>query len=148
MFRKESQIIVTLISTVLIIGFYALYVYMKQVKGNPDLLDDFKFWGKTFLIFIPVAIAAQIIIHIIFAIINKILTNEDIPTKSDEMDKLIELKALRVAHWTFTAGFITAMGMLAFGMPPRIWFFILILSGLVSGLAEGLTQIYYYRKGI
>lgn len=148
MYRKETRIIVTLISTILIFGFYALYVYLNHVRGNTDILNDFSFWGRTFLIFIPVAIVAEIILHIIFAIINKIVTNEDMPTVNDEMDKLIELKAMRVSHWVFIMGFFSAMGMLAFGMPPRVMFIVLILSALLSGLAEGITQIWYYRKGI
>lgn len=148
MYRKETRIIFTLISTILIFGLYALYVYRKYIDGNPDILNDFRFWGKTFLIFIPVAIVAEIIIHIIFAIISKILTNEDMPAISDEMDKLIELKALRVSHWTFTLGFISAMGLLAFGVQPYVMFIVLISSGFLGSIAEGITQIYFYRKGV
>jgi hypothetical protein len=148
MYRKETRIIVTLISTILIFGFYVLYVYFKHVRGNPGILDDFRFWGRTFLIFIPVAVAAEIILHIIFAIINKIVTNQDIPTITDEMDKLIELKALRISHWTFTAGFVSAMGFLAFGSKPYVMFIVVIIFGLLASIAEGITKIYYYRKGI
>ena len=148
MYRKEIQIIVTLISTILIFGFYALYVYDKSVAGDPGIINDFKFWGKTFLVFIPIAIVAMIIIQIIFAIINKIVTKEDIPTKSDEMDKLIELKALRISHWTCMTGFIVAIGSQAFNLQPYWLFIILISSCFLSGIAESLAQIYYYRKGV
>ena len=61
---------------------------------------------------------AQIIIHIIFAIINKMVTNEDMPTTDDERDKLIELKSIRISHWIFTIGFMLAMGSQAIDMKP------------------------------
>ena len=70
MYDREKQSLVSLITMVLILGSYTLYVYHKYIAGNLDILNDFKFWGKAYLILIPVSIAAQIIIHIIFFIIN------------------------------------------------------------------------------
>lgn len=148
MCQKEKMIIVSMISSILIIGFYALYVYHKYISGNPEVIHDFSFWGKAFLYFIPVAIVAQIIIHIVFAIVNKIATNEDISSISDEMDRLIELKSIRISHWTFIFGFILAMGSLAIGMPAYMMLLILISSGFIAGLASDISKIYFYRKGV
>lgn len=147
MYRREKQIIVSLISTVLILGFYSLYVYHRYLAGNMDLINDFKFWGKAFLILIPVTIVAQIIIHIVFFIVNKIVTNEDVPEITDERDKLIELKAIRISHWVFVFGFLLAMGSQAIGMKPWVMFLLLISSGFVSSLASEMAKIYYYRRG-
>jgi hypothetical protein len=144
---KEKQIIVSAISSVLILGFYSVYVYHKYMAGNIGLLNDFRFWGKAFLILIPVTIVAQITIHIVFAIINKIVTNEDMPTISDERDKLIELKAIRISHLIFTIGFMLAMGSQAIGMQPWIMFVSLIFSGFTAAIVSEITKIYYYRKG-
>jgi hypothetical protein len=146
--QKERQILVTIISTILIFAIYSLYVYNKYIAGNPEVINDFKFWGKTFVILIPVSIVAQIIIHIVFAIINKIVTNEDVPTINDERDKLIELKSIRISHWIFTLGFLLAMGSQAIDMKPWIMFFVLIFSGFVSGIVSEAVKIYYYRKGV
>jgi hypothetical protein len=147
MYRREKRIIVTLIGTVLIFVLYALYAYQKYFAGSPELLNDFKIWGKAFLIFIPVAVIAQIIIHIVFFIINKIITREDIPTFDDERDKLIELKATRVSHWTYGLGFALAMGSQAIGMQPYVLILVMLAGCLLGTLLEALTQIYYYRKG-
>jgi nucleoside recognition membrane protein YjiH len=95
-----------------------LHVYSKYIAVNPEIINSFKFWGKAFVILIPIAIVAQIIIHIIFAIINKMVTNEDMPTTDDERDKLIELKSIRISHWIFTIGFMLAMGSQAIDMKP------------------------------
>jgi hypothetical protein len=145
--NKEKQILVTAISFVLIFVCYALFVYNKYIAVDFGILNDFKFWGKAFLILIPVTIVVQIIIHIIFAIINKIVTNENMVTLSDERDKLIELKALRISHWIFTAGFFLAMGSQVIGMPNYAMFIILIVSGFLSAIVSAIAKIYFYRKG-
>lgn len=145
--NKEKQVLVTAISLVLIFVCYSLYVYHKYIATNFNIVNDFKFWGKTFLILIPVTIVSQIIIHIVFAIINKIVTNEDIPTISDERDKMIDLKALKISHWIFTAGFLLSMATLALGMPPYMMFITLIASGFLSGVVSEIAKLYFYRKG-
>lgn len=145
--NKEKQIIVTLVSSVLIMGLYSLYVYYHYISGNPSIINDFKFWGKAFLILIPVSVTAQIIIHIVFAIMNKIVTNKDIPTISDERDKLIELKSVRISHLVFLFVFLAAMSSQAVGFEPYVMFILLVAAGFAASIIEGITQIYFYRKG-
>jgi len=82
--QKERQILVTVISSVVIVGWYTLRVYNNQIVGNFEIMNDFRFWGRSFLWLIPVAIVAQIVIQIIYAIINRIVTSEDVPSKNDD----------------------------------------------------------------
>ncbi len=145
--HKEKQSIVSIIGSVLVIGFYSLYVYRNYIQADLELLNDFQFWGKSFLYLIPVAIVVQIVIHIIFAIANRIITQEDLPDLTDERDKLIELKSIRISHWIFILGFMLAMGSLAMGMKPYIMFLTLISSGFLASLASEVAKIIYYRKG-
>jgi hypothetical protein len=145
--QKEKSILVSLISSILILGFYALYVYKKFVAGNPEILNDFSFWGKAFLILIPVTIVAQIIIQIVFAIIHKVTTNEDLSMMDDERDKLIELKAIKISHWVFITGFLLAMGSQAISMPAYTMFVLLISSGFASSIISDIARIYFYRRG-
>jgi hypothetical protein len=95
-----------------------------------------------------VSIAAKIIITIVFNIIYRITTNEVEPSFSDELDKLIELKATKISHYVFTLGFLLAMGSLVMDMPHSAMFIILILSGFVSEMVGVITQLYLYRKGV
>lgn len=148
MYRRENRILFSLITTAVILGIYTLYVYNKHVDGNLEILNDLKFWGKTFLILVPIMIVAQIIIHIIFAIINKIITNEDIPTSEDEMDRLIELKSLRISRWVQSGLFFLAMGSLTLGMQIWVMFVLLISSCFVSSIVESIAQIYFYKRGV
>lgn len=145
---KEKQILVTVITSFLIVAGYSYYVYLTQVVDNIQIIDDVKFWGKSFLILIPVALIGQIIVHIIFAIINKIVTNEDLDHRTDERDKLIELKTIRISHWVFVLGFLLAMSTLAMGMQIWVMFIVLLVSGFIASMLSELMKIYYYRKGI
>jgi hypothetical protein len=134
---------------VLVILFYAWYVYSRYIADNPAILNDFKFWGTSFIILIPVAIGIQIIIQIIFAIITHILNKgEEIDPIDDERDKLIELKAIKVSHYLFILGFVLAMGALAMGMQPWVMFVVLISSGFTASMVNEILRLYYYRKGV
>lgn len=146
--QKEKQIIVTIAATVLTMAVYVYVVYSKYIAADPGIINDFRFWGKSFLVLIPVAIVIQIVIHILFAILNAIVTREELPTKDDERDKLIELKSIRVSHWIFTAGFLLSMGSLAIGMQPWVMFVTLISSGFLSGIISEIVKIFYYRRGV
>lgn len=146
--HQEKQSIVSIIGSVLIIGFYSMYVYKNYVAGDPEILNDFQFWGKSFLYLIPIAIVVQIVIHIVFAIANRIITQEDMPGFTDERDKLIELKSVRISHWIFIFGFMLSMGSLALGMKPYIMFLTLLSSGFLASLASEVAKIIYYRKGV
>lgn len=144
----EKMTYLSLIGSVLIFFFYGRYVYLHSVAGNPEIINDFSFWGRSFIVLIPVAIVVQIVLHIVFAIANKILTNEDLPGKSDEMVRLIELKSIRLSHWVFVVGFFLAMGSLALNMKPAVMFILLILSGFLASISDDVAKIYYYRKGL
>ena len=145
--QKERQILVSIIGSVLTLAGYSLYVYLKYIAPNPAVIDDFKFWGKAFLVLIPIGIAAQIVIHIIFAIANRIATGEDIPMIDDERDKLIELKSIRISHWLFTLGFFLAMGSQALGMRPWVMFTVLLGSGFLASVVAEASRIGFYRRG-
>jgi len=145
--HHEKQSIVSIIGSVLVIGFYSLYVYRNYIQADMGLLNDFQFWGKSFLYLIPVAIVVQIVIQILFAIANRIITQEDIPDITDERDKLIELKCIRISHWIFILGFMLSMGSLAMGMKPYVMFLTLISSGFLATLASEVAKIIYYRRG-
>jgi uncharacterized membrane protein (DUF485 family) len=145
---KEKRILISLISSVIILLVYAWYVYQNYIAGNPDMLNDFTFWGKSFLFLIPVAIVSQIIIQIIFAIFIKITSDEEVDPIEDERDKLIELKAIKISHYLFIVGFMLAMGTLALGMKPWLMFVVLISSGFVASIVNEIARLIFYRRGV
>jgi len=144
---QERKISVNMISSLLIFGGYSIYILEKYREAGESVAHDLKFWATAFLIFIPVSIVAQILIQIIFTIINKITTNEEQPSFLDERDKLIELKSINISHWVFTLGFLLAMVSVVLGMSASVMFMILAASGLVSSTAHDVTSLILYRRG-
>jgi len=144
---QERKSIVSLISTLLIFGSYCLYVYNARSGGNFSS-DDLQFWASAILVLIPVSIVAKIIIAIIFSIVHKLATNEAEPAFSDELDKLIGLKAVRTSHYVFVGGFLLSVIAVAFNQPLQLMFVILAVAGFLSEMAGHLTQLYLYRKGV
>ena len=61
---QEKLSILSLVNTILILGFYSLYVYNKYIAPDPEIIYDMKFLGKAFLILIPFTIVVQIVMHI------------------------------------------------------------------------------------
>ncbi|MBD0384413.1 hypothetical protein [Paenibacillus sedimenti] len=145
---QEKRNIVSLITSVLIFSIYSMYVFQKFQEGSFHSSNDFSFWGAFILILIPVSILAKIIIHIVFSIINTIVTKEKVPLITDELDRLIELKSTRNSHYVFIIGFLLSMIPLVMDQPPYVMFIILISSGLLSEVVGNITQLYLYRRGV
>ena len=145
---QEKQVILSLFNTVLVLVIYSLWLYNSYLSVTPEVINDFSFWGKVFVILVPVMIGVQIVMHILFHILNAIVSREHVPDKEDERDKLIELKSIRLSHWIFIAGFFLAMGSQALSMQPWIMFVLLISFGFISSMASDIAKIFYYRRGV
>lgn len=145
---KEKRILVSLVSSVAIMAIYCFCVYYRFIHSNPALLHDLRFLGKWFLIMVPVAIVAQIIIQILLAIYLKVSGHDDIDPIEDERDKMIELKAIKISHYIFIIGFMMAMGSLGMGMKPSVMIFVLMIMGFLASVVNEVLRLWYYRKGV
>jgi hypothetical protein len=124
-----------------------MYIYLNY--DLQSMTNDFKFWASVILIFVPVQIITRIIIHIISAIITKIIDNkEEIPEKSDEMDKLIDLKSTRNSSGILGIGILSAMGLLLLDMPLVVMFYVILSSMFIAGIVTDVSMFYFYRKGV
>jgi len=119
--------------------------YHENIFSTEEL---FKFWAGAILLLMPVLIFTKLIINFIFIIVNRIVTNQVAPKFSDELDKLIDLRATVHFGWVFMLGYLLSMGALVIGMTPLIMFNILLCSAILGGIAIDVTQLYFYRKGI
>ena len=145
---QEKQNVVNIFSALLVTLIYALMIYNRHQQGQFDLTNDFRAWGRIFLVFIAVSVVVRIVIQIIFHIINAIATREDTVPPEDERDQLIRLKATRNSYYAFTGGFVISVIGLALGMPV-FWIFIAFVGfGLIAEILDNGSQIYYYRKGV
>lgn len=145
---QEKRSMVNLITTPLLFIIYYFYVYAQYQSLGVASGTDISFWAKYILILVPVMIIPKIIIYIIFAIINKIMTGDKITDMEDEMDKLIDLKASRNGSIVFMIGFMLAMVALVSGWSAHSMFIIILGSFMVSGISGEVSMFYYYRKGV
>jgi hypothetical protein len=143
----EKRAIVSMISSVLITVVYSVVLFQRYLSVSDEYLNDPRFWGAAFLVFIVVSILANILITIAFTIYYRITSHEDAPAFSDERDKLIELKGTRNASYTFSIGVVLYIVSLVLYMPLYVMFILIVFSGLVSSMMDDFTQLYLYRKG-
>jgi len=145
---QEKKSIVSLISVVLIFASYCLYMYPRHPGGGLESAETLRYWGLFVLILILVSIAANIVIHIVFSIVHRMTSDEQEPTFADELDKLIDLKSMRNSFLVFMIGFVLAMAALTVELPPQTMFIVMISAGFLSEVANSVTKLYHYRKGV
>ncbi len=160
---QEKRTILSVTIGVLLLVAYCIYAFG---SAGATQVDDLKFWATTMLVFIGIGIVAMIVIQIVFHILLSIslavkqkMIDESCDDKEieksiqremveDEMDKLIELKASRIG--LSFAGFGFVAGLIALGLDASVVVMlnILFISYSVGTVIEGLTQLYFYRKGV
>jgi len=162
---QEKKTITSILTGALVLAAYCIYAFGKHQPGA-GTTSDLKFWAMTMLIFIGIGVAASIIIQIVFHILLSIsiavkgkIQNQDLDDKEiekqidaemveDEMDKLIELKAMRIGFAVAGIGFVAALVSLILNYSPAVMINIMFLSFSAGSLLEGFTQLYFYRKGV
>ena len=158
---QTKKTMVSLLASIAILISYCISVYNDISKGL-TLENDATFWAKKMLIFIAIGIAINIISFIVFHILlsvnlsvkDSMKDSKEINRKlelemvEDEMDKLIELKSLRVGYIIASTGFILGLILLAFNTSIAIVLNILFLSFFVGAIAEGISNLFFYFRGI
>jgi hypothetical protein len=162
---QEKRTIVSTITGIMVLAAYCIYA-LGQYQSGAAAAGDLKFWAMTMLKFIGIGIAASIVIQIVFHIllsisiaVKKAARGENIADKEieksinaeiieDEMDKLIELKSMRIGFIFAGIGFIASLVSLVFNYPPVVMINIMFISFMIGSLFEGFAQIFFYRKGI
>jgi hypothetical protein len=147
MSAHERQAVVSLLTTLLVAAFFVGSVLPRYPAGDPYAPAVFHFWGLAFVVLVPVSIVANIAVSIVFSVVYAMATRQKASSFADERDKFIELRALRISLYVFTAGFSLAMGSLAIGMPPSVMFIVLMGAGYGSGLVGNISKLYLYRQG-
>ena len=158
---QTKKTMVSLLASIAILISYCISVYNDISKGL-TLESDTTFWAKKMLIFIAIGVAINIISFIVFHILlsvnlsvkdsmkdsKKIIRKLELEMIEDEMDKLIELKSLRVGYFIASTGFILGLILLAFNTSIAIVLNILFLSFFVGAIAEGISNLFFYFRGI
>ncbi|OHE42620.1 MAG: hypothetical protein A3K26_06490, partial [Tenericutes bacterium RIFOXYA12_FULL_35_10] len=162
---QEKRSLVTIIVGFIILITYCIYAYTNYQNGL-ILASDLPAWATRILIFIGIGIVltiiTQILFHIIYSIaiaIHEKTLNPEMSDKeiecivkqtmvTDEMDKLVELKSLRVGFVIAGIGFMLSLLLILLGYPPMFMMQTIFISFSFGSICEGLMQIFYYRRGI
>jgi hypothetical protein len=160
-----KRTIVTVLVGIIILISYLTYTLTRYNSGLINL-EDLSFWALIILIFIGIGIGltivTQIIFHIAYSIVisikekvkNPAITDKEIEKiihlnmVTDEMDKLVELKSMRVGFIVSGIGFVFGLLLILFGYDAYVLINIIFLSFSIGSIGEGLMQIYYYKRGI
>jgi hypothetical protein len=145
---QEKNITVSLMSTLLLFGFYFVNVFRLYQEGNFNAPNIYSLWATIIVLAIIVTIVSSIITQIVFAIIHAVKTKgEEEPTITDERDKLIGLKGTQYSYFVISIGMLIAMGTLVMNQPPLVMFNLLILSGMMAEVVGDCARLYLYRRG-
>jgi len=162
---QVKRTITNILTGLIVLTAYCFYAFGRYQSGilAPD---DLKSWAQIMLIFIGIGIVAAIVIQIVFHILLSIgiAIKENIKNGScddqeiektiklemieDEMDKLIELKSLRVGFVVAGIGFVASLIVLLLNYPAMVMLNLLFISFSLGSILEGFTQLYYYKRGI
>lgn len=156
-FNSKRTITSMLTGLILMIG-YVIYALGDKAPSSTDV----KGWAISMLVFIGIAVGAQIIITILFHIFYSVgvavkerdKTDKEVEriiastVKEDERDKLISLKSNQVGNIIGGMGVVGALVMLAFGHSVIFALNIILLAYFTGALIEGVVSIYHYERGV
>jgi hypothetical protein len=158
---KEKRKITEMAVGLAVIIAYCIHALGRYHQGLADL-NDFKYWAGTMLVFIGISIGVVIIIEIFFHIVyavgiavrerekdeKEIGKTIESSMVEDEMDKLIELKSLRIGYSMTGFGVLAGLVSLVLNAPPAVMLNLLYACCALGSLAEGVMSLFYYRKGV
>lgn len=162
---KEKRTIASILTGIAVLTAYCIYAFHNYPSGDISN-GDIKHWAGKILMFIGIGIVANIVILIVFHILLSItlavkekIKNVSCDDKTiekaisgemveDEMDRLIGLKSMRVSFSVAGFGFVLGLVALLRDYSAVDMLNIVFISFQAGSLAEGFTQIFYYRRGV
>lgn len=151
MYIQVEKAVFNLVTTILLMVGYLLYVFGIQGEINLSKVLDIQFWGIFILKLTVFMVVAKIMLFILFAIFIKVknrnMDEEDLEFM-DERDKLIEMKSDRYSHWVAMFGFVASMIPVSMGYSVQYMFITILIFGFLSALMSDVWKIYFYNKGV
>ena len=144
---KQKSVVISLASHILVLAYFGIKLN-QFYKAGPLVPDQvFRLWGVIILLMILVNIIGNIVANIVSSAIQMARTNEVEEFVEDERDKVIELKSSRNAYIINSICVGLAMLTFVLGQPALLMFNLLILSGILSGIFEDVSQLVMYGRG-
>jgi hypothetical protein len=147
---QEKNVTVSLVSHLLIAGYYLASVWRMRQAGELVAGQIYLLWATVVLLAIAVNIVGSILTNIVLSIVTAVKTGSDTQEEfiADERDKLIELKGFKISYIAFSIGVFSAMISFVLGQPPLIMFSALIFVFIAAEIIGDAAQIFFYRRGV
>ena len=149
MSTRKISISVSLVSTLLILGYYLLNLIPMIRQGDLNSEDVFRLAAIVIIASIVLNIAGNILTNIVINIIHAIQTQLDKEVRmiEDERDKLIGLKGTQVSYVAFSLGVLVSMLAFVIDQPALVMFCLIIFFSLLAEICGDLAQFYFYSRG-
>jgi hypothetical protein len=144
---QEKRAILLFLSTLIYLGGFIWY---KNIVCNDITIshDNISFWAN----FVAYAITFKILYNIALTIglntFYRTSTKEKEPAIVDEFDRIVQLKSLQNAFITFMLGMLIGIIGAANGLTISAMFNIFAIAFFASEVISGISQLYFYRKGV
>ncbi len=146
---QEKRVSISLLGMLAVFAVYAVCMAGYYQDGRLAGPDAGALIGRSVFILMGAGIAAVIVLQIVFAIVNAMVTREEEKPVSDERDRLIDLKAMQVGYMVFSLGFVAAMGLLALGMAALQTALLIIVGAMFFASVIGdVVKLMLYRYGV
>lgn len=144
---EEKRNILSLLTLVLISLPYIGYIFIRHSgESFATAEQEITFWVSAILIVIPIRIVAEIIGHIVMAIVTAVLTGkEELDTKTDERDRMIELYSSRNSYIAFAISMMLALVAMLVNPSISLFFALLIIGGTIVECIEIGSKAIMYR---
>lgn len=129
-----------------IIGFIIFWFYLSNELQEE--IVTMRLFGKYVLILVPILVLAQFITKFLFDAFNRTHEKGEEPKKMDELDKIIELKAVRNFCFAFLGGFFITLFLFYLEVDLLVCLYTMIAGIFVAGNTIEISYIYYYKKGV
>ena len=149
MSSRKISIYVSLVSTLLILGYYLLNLIPMIRQGALNSDDVFRLAALVIIASIVLNIAGNILTMIVIHIIHAIQTQsaQELRLIQDERDKLIGLKGAQVSYVAFSLGVLLALLTFVFGQPALLMFSLIVFFSLLAEICGDLAQLYFCSRG-
>jgi hypothetical protein len=144
---QERRVVVSLVANLLVFAVFFVIVLGMYQDGRFDGEDASRLIGQAILWLIGAEIVANIAGSILLAIGHAIATGEEEPDVTDERDKLIELRALRISFYLFGAAFVGVAVAMALGASFVVAFLAMMASLAIADAVGNLVRLWRYRRG-
>lgn len=136
-FREKSAWIF-LISILLVSGFFFLHVpWTLTPSSNPRIVH-----GLFYCIIALVVIEAAA--HLVVAV----LSPQDAPAPKDERERLIDFKAVRLAHYVYVFGSLLAVSTIHLGANAVAIGYGVLAALVVGEVVKNVARIVGHRRGV